>query len=311
MSAGMPPRDPLPPVEAQAGGRVIRPDALASAPAVADAMAASISLDDAMRATLARAVARIAEPGVTLLLRTSEPSEGAGFVEVTALGCHARLDDLGCEHDRWSSPGHEPVAVVRVGEAAVGPKLGLVAVPYPGERVTGDGVWIHDRGTHLRVSVIDGLGHGQGAHAATAAAIASLEANRERPLDATVALMHEALRATRGAAIGLGELDRETRRFEWLGVGNIAGLVCDPLGTPRSLASHNGTVGQQRLRARSISYDWPKGTCAVFHSDGIGGSYQLARYPRIERHHPALLATVLFRDFGRGRDDTTVLVVRD
>ena len=45
------------------------------------------------------------------------------------------------------------------------------------------------------------------------------------------------------------------------------------------------------------------------HSDGLQTHWGLERYPGILRHDPAILAGALYRDFNRGRDDVTVIVI--
>jgi len=294
--------------------RVVLPDERASARSIALAQAEGLDLDPAARQKVANVVEVLARPATTLILRGVHDSTGQ-FLELIALRTTAdvaELRDVAFELDAWTSPTREHVVVARVGtRCADGTQLGLVAAPYPGEQVSGDGVWIDRRDTHLRVAVIDGLGHGAAAHAATAVALQALDSTRSRPLSATITALHEALRPTRGAAIGLGELDRSTRAFEWIGVGNIAGVVCDRAGVPRGLVSHNGTLGQQMTRSQPIVYEWGAGRSGVFHTDGIASSFQLTRYPGLEQHDAALLAAVLFRDQRRGHDDATVLVLRE
>jgi hypothetical protein len=46
------------------------------------------------------------------------------------------------------------------------------------------------------------------------------------------------------------------------------------------------------------------------HSDGIGSGWAGTQYPGFARLHPMLLAGLLYRDFGRRRDDATVVVAR-
>jgi hypothetical protein len=48
----------------------------------------------------------------------------------------------------------------------------------------------------------------------------------------------------------------------------------------------------------------------VLHSDGITTHWRLDAYPGLEQRHPSLIAGVLYRDFTRGRDDTTVVVAK-
>ena len=45
------------------------------------------------------------------------------------------------------------------------------------------------------------------------------------------------------------------------------------------------------------------------HSDGISTHWDPGQYPGLIARHPAVIATVLFRDFGRGNDDATVVVL--
>jgi hypothetical protein len=47
----------------------------------------------------------------------------------------------------------------------------------------------------------------------------------------------------------------------------------------------------------------------VLHSDGLQTRWRLDAYTGLARRQPSLIAGVLYRDFTRGRDDVTVLVV--
>jgi hypothetical protein len=47
------------------------------------------------------------------------------------------------------------------------------------------------------------------------------------------------------------------------------------------------------------------------HSDGIATQWDLGRYPGLLARDPSLIAGVLYRDFLRGRDDATVVVLKD
>jgi hypothetical protein len=46
------------------------------------------------------------------------------------------------------------------------------------------------------------------------------------------------------------------------------------------------------------------------HSDGISARWRADAYPGLAKAHPALVAGIIYRDFGRPRDDATVLVLR-
>jgi serine/threonine protein phosphatase PrpC len=55
---------------------------------------------------------------------------------------------------------------------------------------------------------------------------------------------------------------------------------------------------------------WEPGSTLVLASDGIRSGWSLDGHPRLLEQHPAIVAAVLHRDYGRPTDDATVLVVR-
>jgi hypothetical protein len=93
-------------------------------------------------------------------------------------------------------------------------------------------------------------------------------------------------------------------------VGNIVARV-DGSSANRHLASYNGTVGHNLLRVREFAFPWPAGALLVMHSDGLGTHWDLSAYPGLVTRHPALIAGVLYRDYDRGRDDASVVVLRN
>jgi hypothetical protein len=76
------------------------------------------------------------------------------------------------------------------------------------------------------------------------------------------------------------------------------------------MVSISGTAGLTTGRARVFQYPGPQGGLIIMHSDGIGTSWALGKYPGLATAHPSLVAAILFRDFNRGRDDATILVIR-
>jgi anti-sigma regulatory factor (Ser/Thr protein kinase) len=187
--------------------------------------------------------------------------------------------------------------------------VGGVAVPYPGQTECGDS-WAHfSEGPITRVVVADGLGHGPEAAVASRAATDVFRRNRQLPLTELLARCHEALAATRGAAMAVAEIDRGTGVLRYAGVGNIAGVVLGGL-KDRGLASHNGTVGQHLPRAQVFEHEWPADGALIMSSDGIVSRWSLDDYVGIRAKHPSLVAGLVYRDFSRKRDDTTVVVAR-
>jgi hypothetical protein len=79
----------------------------------------------------------------------------------------------------------------------------------------------------------------------------------------------------------------------------------------RHLVSHNGILGHGSPRIHELSYPFPGGALLIMHSDGLATHWNLDRYPGLESRHPGVIAGVLYRDHLRGRDDATVVVVRN
>jgi anti-sigma regulatory factor (Ser/Thr protein kinase) len=196
------------------------------------------------------------------------------------------------------------------GDPGIGLDVGAVSRPCPGEQVCGD-AWAAESSPGRRVFVVaDGLGHGPVAAAAAREAV--------RVFGTTVALtpaeviqaIDPALRSTRGAAVLVVEVNLDKRQVCCAGVGNISGTIFAD-GTSRSLVSHNGTVGHSVRRVQEFVYPFPPGAILVLHTDGLATRWRLDQYPGLAARDPALIAGVLYRDVKRGRDDVTVVVLRE
>ena len=188
--------------------------------------------------------------------------------------------------------------------------FGVVCVPIKGEIVSGDGWALHgSRGRYL-LFVVDGLGHGPDAAAAAAAAKSVIERNVARTPAEQIHAVHTALRATRGAAAAVIELKPSSGVGTFCGIGNI-GCFVRAEGKMRSLASHNGTLGHQMRTVQEFSFPFPPRGMLYAYSDGMTSRWDPSTYAGLESRHPALVAATLYRDHNRGRDDTTIAVVRN
>jgi anti-sigma regulatory factor (Ser/Thr protein kinase) len=188
-------------------------------------------------------------------------------------------------------------------------QLGGISVPFPGERECGDG-WAMTAGEpgRLRLLIVDGLGHGALAADASRAALDLFASSpRGRTSDALTRI-HLGLKATRGAAGALVEIDEHRGLVSYCGVGNISGVILTGAGA-RHMVSHNGTLGFDARRIQEFTYPWSSESVLLVHSDGIGTHWRLEDYPGLVMRHPALLAGTLYRDFRRKRDDCTVVAV--
>jgi len=125
-----------------------------------------------------------------------------------------------------------------------------------------------------------------------------------------LAAAHEALRGTRGAAMGVARVSPGQGTLTFAGVGNIEGTVVWPGGSKR-LTSHNGTLGFEVSHIQEFTDPWPDDAIVILYSDGLGSHWSLDRYPGLLGKDPSLLAGVLYRDCNRGYDDTTVVAVSE
>ena len=121
--------------------------------------------------------------------------------------------------------------------------------------------------------------------------------------------MHVGLHQTRGAAVATAFIDQAAGQLRVASIGNIAGFLTGG-GTLRRLLSHSGTVGHAVRKIQEVSYPLPPHPLLVLMSDGIATSWAMERYTGLFGRHPLTIASVLYRDYQRGTDDATVLVLR-
>jgi anti-sigma regulatory factor (Ser/Thr protein kinase) len=189
-------------------------------------------------------------------------------------------------------------------------EVGGLCIPRHGETVCGDGWAVEEWRDQLSVLVADGLGHGISAHEAARAAIDTFHAHPRAEPAAILEECHGALARTRGAAVAVTHVRTSAERGVFAGIGNIVCRV-EASTANRHLVSHNGTLGHTLRKLQEFAFPWPHGALLILHSDGLGTHWDLASYAGLTTRHPALIAAVLYRDYDRGRDDVSVVVLRN
>lgn len=155
--------------------------------------------------------------------------------------------------------------------------------------------------------VADGLGHGAAASDAAQEALVAFRSNVQRHPEEIIAAAHGRLQKTRGAAVAVAEIDFERQVVRYSGIGNIASAIVGT-GKTRNMISHNGIVGHQVSKIQEFSFPWERDAILIMYSDGINSRCSLEQYPGLAAKPAALMASVLYRDFKRSRDDATVLI---
>jgi anti-sigma regulatory factor (Ser/Thr protein kinase) len=219
------------------------------------------------------------------------------------------------EFDVYSTPGKGTVVLARFwagrGSTTTGPamRIGAICLPKPGAEVSGDQWAANLTSDRWSLMAVDGLGHGPLAQTAARAAVDVFRTNPGLSPADLCRSTHAALSHTRGAAFAALELQFDRREVRFAGVGNIAAMLVGG-GHRYHFVSHNGIVGHRINRIQEFTTTWEPGALLVVHSDGLGSQWALDAYPGLPLRDPSVIAAVLYRDFDRQTDDTTVLVIR-
>ncbi|HEX7809679.1 MAG TPA: SpoIIE family protein phosphatase [Thermoanaerobaculia bacterium] len=251
--------------------------------------------------------------GISNIPRAMEDGYSTAGSPGTGLGAIMRNASA---HDIYTQPDRGTAVLCRIDDETSRPKLihepfsiAGVCIPKPTEEQAGDS-WVATSGREFTtVAIADGLGHGVLAATASSLAVRIIADQSDRTLEHIYQEMHGALRPTRGAAVGIARIYHGQKRLDFVGVGNIAGTIVSDESV-RRVVSQNGIVGHEMRRVQSFSYPWPEGAVLVLASDGISTSWNPAAHPGLMQRDPGLVASVLFRDYTRGNDDSTVVVVK-
>lgn len=257
-------------------------------------------------------------PGIADVARAMRDGFSTSGTAGNGLGAIRRLADV---FEIYSQPERGTALLARIGDRPSLPanarrvvsledRLGVVCVPLRGEAECGD-AWRIVVGQHrTSVLLVDGLGHGPEAAAAAQIATTMFPRIASDPPEAMLTAMSDAMRDSRGAAVSVAVLDDATHLAHFGGVGNVDGRILS-FGETEHLVPQNGIIGHTLPVVRSTSAAWPVGARLVMHSDGVSARWRLDAYPGLITAHPALIAGVIYRDFGRPRDDATVLILRE
>jgi anti-sigma regulatory factor (Ser/Thr protein kinase) len=256
-------------------------------------------------------------PGIRDIAGSLRDGQSTSGSSGTGLGAIRRLAQ---DFDIYSEPRHGTAIVARLrsgGGRAAPPAArparfttGGIAIARTGETMCGDEWAALPAPDGLWLCVVDGLGHGPLAADASRQAVAILrQPSHASPVEA-LRTVHAGLRATRGAAGGILALTHGGARATFIGVGNIAGRILST-GSSRHLVCSPGTLGHDARQFRAYDYPWDRDALAIVHSDGVTTSWGFDAHPGLPLRDPSLIAAVLYRDFGRQRDDVSIVVTRE
>lgn len=251
-------------------------------------------------------------PGMANVAQSMRDGHSSRGTSGNGLGAISRLSDT---FDIFSAAGRGAAVLMQFWPggrppARSGMQFGGVSVPVQGEELCGDGWSAVERDDRAVVLVSDGLGHGPFAHEASATAVEAFERSAAMAPAEIVDTINGGLKSTRGAAAAVTEILYKHRTVRFCGVGNVSGAVVSN-GRQRHMVSHHGTLGHDVRKLQEFQYPWSGDSLLILTTDGIQTRWDLDAYPGLSQRHPALIAGVLYRDFQRERDDSTVVVARE
>ena len=179
----------------------------------------------------------------------------------------------------------------------------VASAPLAGQASSGDrGVVLTFAGGAV-VAAIDGLGHGEQASKAAAAAVVALSDDPAQPVDELVRRCHDRMRHTRGAVMTVASFSRGA--MTWVGVGNVEGILVRAAGV-EGVNTRGGIVGYQLPVLSPRRFDVAPGDTLVLATDGIRPGFRSA----VDGREPQAIADAILAGFSKATDDACVVVAR-
>ena len=180
--------------------------------------------------------------------------------------------------------------------------------PYPGERVSGDAVVITPIQGGLFAAIVDVLGHGPEANQLAVTIGEYLERYGSSDIPGLMTRLHQHVKGSRGAVVGLLAIDADSGRAVYAGTGNT---VLRRFGaTETRLISRDGVVGHNMRTPLAQTLELEAGDLVVLYTDGVKDRFTADDYPSIFHHAPEDVARTIVERFGKDYDDAACIAVR-
>ena len=180
--------------------------------------------------------------------------------------------------------------------------------PCQGERVSGDAVVILPLDEGIFAAIVDVLGHGPEAHELALRIGTYLSRYGSSDIAGLMTRLHQHLKGTRGAVVGLCSIDAASGRAVYAGTGNT---VLRRFGdTETRLVSHDGVLGQNMRTPRPQTLQLEAGDLIVLYTDGVRDRFTSDDYPGLFHHAPKKVAQTIVERFGKPYDDAACIAVR-
>ncbi|USZ72470.1 ATP-binding protein [Natronosalvus halobius] len=171
----------------------------------------------------------------------------------------------------------------------------------------GDAFVIKRWGDNALVGVIDGLGHGQDAHTAAAAAKRYVTGHFDQSLTAIFRGVERVCSRTRGVVMALARFDWTKETISYASVGNISHKVEAPV--PLQFVTRRGVLGNDAPEPLIRENEWDPEYALALYSDGVRSLWKWDEFVHLVDEPSSTLAHRLLAELADENDDATVLVV--
>jgi serine phosphatase RsbU (regulator of sigma subunit) len=180
--------------------------------------------------------------------------------------------------------------------------------PCQGEWVSGDAVVIRPLEKGIFAAIVDVLGHGPEAHELALVIDAYLARHGSSDVSSLMTRLHQQVKGSRGAAVGLCAIDAAASRVVYVGTGNT---VLRRFGkTDTRLVSQDGVLGQNMRTPLPQTLQLEPGDVIVLYTDGVSDRFTSDDYPGVFHHAPKEVVRTILERFGKDHDDAACIAVR-
>jgi negative regulator of sigma-B (phosphoserine phosphatase) len=180
--------------------------------------------------------------------------------------------------------------------------------PCQGEWVSGDTVVIRPLEKGIFAAIVDVLGHGSEAHELALVIDSYLARHGSSDVSGLMTRLHQHVKGTRGAAVGLCAIDVTAGRASYVGTGNT---IMRRFGnTDTRLVSQDGVLGQNMRTPRPQTLQLEAGDLIVLYTDGVRDRFTSDDYPGVFHHAPKEVVRTILERFAKDYDDAACIAVR-
>ena len=188
--------------------------------------------------------------------------------------------------------------------------IGVATRPHPRMKLSGDSLVVKKWGRSVIVSVIDGVGHGEFAHAAATRARHYIENHYDQDISNIFSGVEHNCKGTRGVVMALARFDWDKSKLTLGSVGNIETHVYG--GSEKiSFIVKRGIVGKSAPIPKVTEHHWNPQATMIMHSDGIKSLRHWKDSFDNNNGKPSVsIAQKMLHDYARAEDDATVIVIK-